>query len=496
VGGSCAEGEAPPDAWRFEIVDAAGRPTPARVSLRDPAGAGVFPAGVRPHQDPSGEPYFYSDRRFALEIEAERLHVVVSKGFEHEIIERTVTRSPQPIRLQLRRVLAMEERGWYSGDGHVHPYHALMEQELSNAELLRQLKAEDLNVVSLLAANGSRDRVWGGDRITGRIEPDSEPSYLLQFSEEYRSFNFGHMSVYGVKALSDPAYTGFAGTRHPFDHPTNHDANLAYRAQGAFPSFAHLQPKGHGLRTPECPVDVALGSLNVTAGTDAFIARRQHPRIGGARAYVQMDGRPFGYESWVDQLARGRAFVTNGAMLFLRVDGSVPGQSLELPPGGTRTVHVEVSVESVLPWSRVEVRRPGAPPLVFRADPEAQRVQHFHGQLSLDGPGWIYAKLTGPPSRHLARGGWVPKQVVAVTNAIWVRRGDEARRDAESLRYFVEWVEDDLDRLERRNNYGSAGNREHVRGVFEAALEVFRERLAEAESGRPPPLRPQDVEPR
>ena len=62
----------------------------------------------------------------------------------------------------------------------------------------------------------------------------------------------------------------------------------------------------------------------------------------------------------------------------------------------------------------------------------------------------------------------------AVTNAVWVRRGDEPRRDPASIAYLEDWTRQDMERLERRNHYGSPANRTHVRAVFQRALDALR----------------------
>jgi hypothetical protein len=212
----------------------------------------------------------------------------------------------------------------------------------------------------------------------------------------------------------------------------------------------------------------------VTAGTDAFLGRERAGVLGAARSYVDLEGKPFRYETWTAQLARGRAFTTNGPLLFLAVEGRRPGETLALAAGERREVEVELAVESVFPWDHARVRANGRDALVFASDPAHPRRQSFRGKLALDGPGWIYAHLwsdavsaEGPRSE-------------ALTNAVWVTRGDEPRRDAESAAYFLRWIDDNLEVLERRDNYGTLENRAAVRATFLRAREVFAARLAEA----------------
>jgi len=77
-----------------------------------------------------------------------------------------------------------------------------------------------------------------------------------------------------------------------------------------------------------CGFDVVL-----TAGTDSTLTFVKNLPPGDARVYVDLEGKPFTHDAWVAQLARGKAFTTNGALLFLRIDGRAPGGwwSVSLP---------------------------------------------------------------------------------------------------------------------------------------------------------------------
>jgi hypothetical protein len=295
----------------------------------------------------------------------------------------------------------------------------------------------------------------------------------------------------------------------PFDFPTNHEACLKYAEQGALPSFAHLRrQKNIAL---ECPVDVALGSLAaveiqgyavaprhaagiweqlmscgfdvvLTAGTDSTLTFVKNLPPGGARVYVDLRGQPFTHDAWVDQLARGKAFTTNGALLFLDIDGRSPGDTIVLEPGETRGAKVAVEVESLFPWETVTLRVNGADVLTFHSAPGNPRRQRLEGEVLLAESAWAYAHLEGELTDHVLGGlnpWWTPTHD-AFTNAIWIRCGDRPRRDAAAADFFSDWIQDNLAALEQRDNYGSEANRTAVRGTLERALQVFEQRRAEA----------------
>jgi hypothetical protein len=532
VAGATTAGERG-DVWSFVVLDEAGAPTAARITVYSPEEKKyLVPEGVvhwalqnQPGRY-AGASYFYADGAFRVRTQARSLAVYARKGLECEILERTVTERGEPTELRLTRALDMRKRGWFSGDGHVHPVSgtpewARMPQGPSfhdegaiTDELLRRIVlGEDLAVASLLASNSEGDEVHFGKRVTGKDEPGADGRHLLRVSEEYRSEVFGHMAVFGVAKLSDPVFTALPGSElHPFDYPTNHAACLEYREQGAFPSFAHLRrQKNIAL---ECPVDVALGSLRaveiqgyavaprnaasiwemlmscgfdvvITAGTDSTLTFVKNLPPGGARVYVDMEGSPFSHDAWVGQLARGKAFTTNGAMLFLTIDGKAPGDTLEVEAGKARKARVELVVESLFPWETVTLRMNGTDGLEFRSAAGNPRLQRFEGEVTLSGSGWAYAHLAGELSDHVLGGvnpWWTPTHD-AFTNAIWIRAGDAPRRDSQSCDYFIDWIRDNLAALEQRNNYGSVSNRLEVRETLERALAIFEQRRTESGSG-------------
>jgi len=225
-----------PAPWRFEIVDAEGRPSAARVSAADEAGDPLWPVGAPPLRDRLGAGYFYADGGFELPPSVKKARVRVTRGFEHVPVELDAERSDgatrleldaersgSPTRLELERVFDMSERGYWSGDGHVHANFGPADTHLIDEDLQLQLRAEDLNFANLLAANVDSDEVFLGERVADADLPASTSRYRLRVSEEFRSEVYGHMSVYGARRLGDPLYTGLAGSRHPWDFPTNHE---------------------------------------------------------------------------------------------------------------------------------------------------------------------------------------------------------------------------------------------------------------------------------
>ncbi len=535
-----------PRAWRFEIVDENGAATAARVVAHSstderylvPRGAVSWLALSQPGRYRGAE-YFYADGGFTLDTAADTLRLYVRKGLEYAVFEQEIKRGDGPTTIRLKRAVDLNARGYFSGDGHIHPASGTPDWALvagrasfhdpaviTNKLLSTIVRAEDLDYANLLASNAEDDTLHFGHRVTGTHEPESDPIHYMRISEEYRSEVYGHMSVFGIRKLSDPVFTALPGSHvHPHDYPTNHEACLKYAAQEALPSFAHLRRQKN--LSLECPIDVALGSLNaveiqgyavaprnaadlweklmncgfnvvLSAGTDSTLTFVKNLPPGGARVYVDLEGQPFSHQRWVAQLAKGKAFTTNGAMLFLTVDGSRPGDTIPLKAdAGTgrdpadarampRTVKVQIIVESLFPWDTVTLRMNGADALVFKSAGGNPLRQEFSDTIKLSGPAWIYAHVAGAISDHVHQGinpWWEPTHD-AFTNAVWVTAPGRPRRDANSCEFMIDWIRDNLAALEQRDNYGSQENRSVVRATFLRALEVFEQRKAEASDAR------------
>ncbi|MFV1969183.1 MAG: hypothetical protein ACC628_27495, partial [Pirellulaceae bacterium] len=136
---------------RGRIVDAdTGKPTPARLYIQSadgrwfrartqsPEGSAVEyrkqrpPTSVENHTTLSAHP-------FVADLPAGRYTITVERGKEYAPAVRTfrVGETPIDVTIPLRRWINVAERGWYSGDTHVHR---------SVAELPNVMLAEDLNV--------------------------------------------------------------------------------------------------------------------------------------------------------------------------------------------------------------------------------------------------------------------------------------------------------------------------------------------------------------
>src|SRR5450759_115052 len=109
-------------ALRGRINDrASGRPLEARVCVIASTGAFCAPEDAL-HKVGPGEPFFYSDGRFEVDLPLGQADLVVERGTEYRpsrLVVDLPARGAVDVELPLDRWIAMSERGWYAGNTHV-----------------------------------------------------------------------------------------------------------------------------------------------------------------------------------------------------------------------------------------------------------------------------------------------------------------------------------------------------------------------------------------
>jgi len=116
-------------------------------------------------------------------------------------------------------------------------------------------------------------------------------------------------------------------------------------------------------------------------------------RLGYNRVYAKLDGE-LTTANWAKALVRGDGFVTNGPLLWLRVDDRLPGDGLALDSTGR--VEVNVQLVSHHPVRLVEVLQNGkvVASRILTADQAKQNLD-WEEVLPVDGPCWFAARCFG-----------------------------------------------------------------------------------------------------
>ena len=193
--------------------------------------------------------------------------------------------------------------------------------------------------------------------------------------------------MFGMREhLLSPFVTGYEGTAIESLYPSNTDMFLKAKAQGAVTGYVHpfngendplLGNLGGG---KGFIVDAALDTtdalewsdanragfyplyavwnngLKVTAtgGEDSISSLHRSKLVGSVRTYVYTGNAGLDMQAWFDAMVKGRAFVSSGPLLELRIEGALPGDTVPLPAGGGE-VTVQGRLRSVVALPSVEL---------------------------------------------------------------------------------------------------------------------------------------------
>jgi hypothetical protein len=339
-------------------------------------------------------PYFYVDGFAELGVDPAGKVARLYHGFEYLPLEVPVPGSGV-VDVRLKRWINMRERGWYSGQTHIHTTDSGMPVQFSEFWPVVS-QAEDFGVSYVLTLKGewNSHAVYADEYPMGQVASASTPDHIIAYGQEYRSNPYGHVALLGLDRLIEPISSGAVGELAGADYPPNAVALETALAMGATTVGAHfgsyiLDGKPVASRWPstgfEMPVDVALEKIQVAEVYGAGGSRDvwykllncgfELPATGGpdwqikdaGRAYVFLGRKPFTLENWTAALSRGESFITRGPMIFLQVDGAEPGARLHyagrpqplrirasaLGPGGTLPVEIVVNGSVVATGSEI-----------------------------------------------------------------------------------------------------------------------------------------------
>jgi hypothetical protein len=519
-----------------EIRDAdSGQLLPARLYIQSADGTKWFFAKSG---DPKGSAIVYDKARdqksiekhttlsahpFVAELPPGKYTLTAERGKEYLTAAQNVEIADKPasITIKLKRWINMAERGWYSGDTHVHRLIA----DLSNVAL-----AEDLNMVYPMSQ-------WVTISHTlpekGRVDATPYPSVplfadpthvVVPLNTEYEIFSVGAkrhtlgavlivghktplpLGIPSVKAVAEEARKqgglldlekhSWAWT--PMIAPVM-KANLyplsnnhIWRTEFAFKSWTI---ENNWRDNPRIETDkegftesgwlhfgweqyYAMLNCGLRMRPTAGTANGVHPVPAGfSRVYVDLGKEKFTPELWQQRLNEGRSFVTTGPMLILKHrDAPFGFHTIKKgkPNGLISVLFATGTIESEHPIDRVELIRNGEISYTSHPKSEQQADGHFVTKLSsLDEAGvsyddsiWVavrcFEKLPNGRTRfaHSA-----PAFVDFADSPVRPRR--------DQVRYLIQRCEEELARNKEVLSEAELGE-------YREALEFYRSKLETA----------------
>lgn len=491
---------------KVKVLDETGRPTAARVYLTGADGRAYAPKDVMHRnvtgdygQRYAGEFYFYTAGSFEVRLPVGRAVLNAVKGMEYQPLHAPVDvrkSARAAVELRLERKANLARAGWYSGDIHLH-MNLFNEKRIKPADMMLIAKAEDLNVTNILPCNDPlTEEINDFQYFEGRPNALSEPNYILSVNQEMRNDLYGHVGFINLKTFVEPAYSGFPGSRYPYDNHPNYDQAIKAKAQGAVVTYVHP-----GL-TSELPVDIALGvadtldvmcqgdenvntaywyrllncgfRIPISAGTDGFLNIPSHLVAGAGRLYVQT-GPKLTYERWIDGYRNGRSYATNGPLLTFSVDNHGPGDEIKAARGGFK-VKVRGEANSILPMVALEIVHNGKTLRRVDAGPDSYRLE-IAEELEVRESGWLALRVRGSAHRLAPN----DREVYAHTSPIYISVDGRPVAYKEDALYFVGQIDALIDKVNQNGVFKKPAEKDDVISLFRKGQDVYRAIAARAE---------------
>ena len=446
----------------IRVLNEHGSMVPARVEVTGSDGLGRAPSGTFLRYTPiKARPYFHTRGASTLVLPTGKTHLRVVRGFEYLSQDRVVDlnlEGPHSLDFRLERFVDAAAHGWYSGDIHIHPnlVHKNMDQLINPEDIRLQVEAEDLNVANLLVCNSQGSVLYDRAHFTGTSHSLSSARHILYWSQEIRPVFYGHIGVLNLKRFLEPPYNGFPTSFYPFDYPSNTTIVRNVRREGAAVFYVHPSLK----RKRWMPVDVSLGTadgmeilgyadtkssndlyqllldcgwrLSAVAGTDTFNNIRRHKILGGDRVYAYT-GDTLAYEPWVRALQQGRTFVTNGPLLFFKVQGRLPGSEIQLSTSGP--VELDLEIHSQVPMEEVEILFNSQ---VVRSISLQDPHHLLHREMIwIPSSGWLAARVNGGTHPLVVNN----PTLFAHTSPIYITVAGRPHGNPKTIYFFLEHLE-------------------------------------------------------
>lgn len=439
------------------------------------------------------EQFAYVEGAFAVSVPPGETIVRVYKGTEYvPTVAAVSAEGGTTVRqtVTLTRWTDPRERGWYSGDMHLHIARTPERDPL----IFQMMRAEGVDVLypQLLMTGGFEDDFHQPALgPPGAAEADGRHLYS---GEEYRNGRLGHYSMVGIVRVVEPIGSGIhhGGPGSPNfpgattvcleaidqrdrvlcqpDHGGGAEAFVALVCGGV---NAWETMQASGLMTEKWLVALRAGyRLPPTAGSDYPYLTSRAAR---ERNYVRLDGEPSA-EAFLGGVLAGRTYVSRGPVLEqFTVNDVELGEDLLLDEPGP--VRVRGRVRWLAPMGSLAVIANGR--VVARQESSDATVLEIDEQVDMQRSGFI-----------LLRAGQV-----LLTGPIYVTVGDTPAGEPGAIREMIEQIRQGIDDIESRSIFSaeqqqadegayyfeSRDQQQQVLANFRRAIEILQARLAETQ---------------
>jgi len=365
----------------------------------------------------------------------------------------------------------------------------------ANTETLsNQARAEGLDAIYNLVVN-KEERVPDIGSF-GAAPQKLGGAWIIQ-GQEFHSSYWGHL---GLLDLGDhfltPDFTAYKGTAMASPWPDNGEVARLAHAQGALVGYAHpfdlpIVPEKEASLSNEFPADVAMGRVDyyevvgfsdhratadvwyrllnlgyripAGAGTDAMTnyASLRGP-VGVARVLLDTQGEvtPASLHA---AIKAGRSVATNSAQLAFEVGGQGPGGTVKLDKPGK--VKYRIAMRSIVDMQHVDVVQNGK--VVATLAPG--KSIDAEGEVELSESGWFVLRAWNEGADPLI----FDIYPYASTSPIYVEVAGSKPRSPEDARYFVRWLERNIESASGRTDWNSDKEKQRVLDYLRQAKARF-----------------------
>jgi TolB protein len=501
------------------VLDHAGRPTPARVSVTGSDGRAYAPDDAWMHAEDNfvrsegafESHYFHSTGRAMLTVPVGRVQVEVTKGFEYHVAQKIVVCNPDGrlvVQLKSLQIPTEADSRLLSADLHVHMNYGGSYRN-TPANLVAQEAAENLFLVDNLVVN-KEQRIPDIAYFRTTSDPASTPDHWLLYGQEFHTSFWGHLGLLNLTGnFLLPDYAGYGNTAASSLFPTNAVVEDQAHEQKALAGYAHpfdiaVDPVAdptlmHGEALDEAlelPVDAALGKVDYIevlgfsdhrmtasvwyrllncgfrlpagAGSDAMAnyASLRGP-IGLTRVYARVPNSARGTAPWIDALKKGRTFATNGPLLGFALGDKAAGEELHLPAGENK-VKFTSWLRSFVPVDHLELVCNGSVVRDLKVDTD-QRSSDVEGTISISRTGWCILRASSDRPEHPV----LDDYIYATTSPVYVTVTGSAPKPADDAAFFIAWIDRLIDAANTNRNWNTTAERASVLKMLNEARQVY-----------------------
>ena len=412
--------------------------------------------------------FFYAWGQTTVAVPPGKVRVEVWKGYEYRPLRvdlDVASHATVALDVKLERTAAMADRGWHSGDPHLHIARGSARDD---EVVLDLLEAEDIRYGSILGYNEPAGPYSGfmeklaapQQRGLGRKSHRERRGYHIQSGQEYRNTTYGHILLFGREELVFPGQDLNAD-----NWPVYGVVARDTMDQGGSAVYAH------GGYRQEVYADVALGALNAIELLQFGIYREvgladwyhmlntgyRIPCVGASdwpacrwlgdcRTYVFHQGEPT-FDEWLRGMAAGQSFMTTGPLLLLSVNGAGPGATLERGDAETGPLKIRIDWASeVTPVRHLDLIVGGQvhESITVGNPPAGQVWQSVEREVPVSGATWIAVRAwsTTPGGQPDAE---------AHTNPVYLDVAGRRVYQQPSLDAWVERLDGQIARHRERN---------------------------------------------